>query len=107
MNIGRRIKELRTERGWSQNELAKRSGANAKLISRYEHGHVNPTIEIVRRLSIAFGVSVDALIFDELHRETIKDRELYELFMKVDKLDIKYRNMIKDVARVTVDNLSK
>lgn len=38
-SVGRRIAELRTQKGWTQRDLADASGLGQALISRYESGH--------------------------------------------------------------------
>ncbi len=38
MNLGEKIKQLRTEKGFSQSLLEKKSGVNSKLLSKYENG---------------------------------------------------------------------
>ena len=60
--IGERIRALRSERGWSQDELAtKISAAGAHQISRYENGKITPATETVVRLAEVFDVSIDYL----------------------------------------------
>jgi len=35
---------------------------------RYEHGSIQPTLDVIRRLAVALSVSADMLIFDENER---------------------------------------
>lgn len=59
-----RIRDLREERGWSQKELAERSGVRQATISNAERGaSVNlPTLE---QLADAFGINARFLIEHE------------------------------------------
>ena len=41
MTLGEKIKQLRKEKGFSQSVLEKRSGVNAKLLSKYETGRID------------------------------------------------------------------
>jgi transcriptional regulator with XRE-family HTH domain len=52
---------LRVVRGWSQDELAKRSGVRPSAISVYERGHIVPGLTTLRRLLTAMGYSFAAL----------------------------------------------
>ncbi len=64
MPIGERIKNLRSERRWSQGDLAQRIGADAGQISRYENGHIAPSADAIVRLAEALDVSCDYLLIE-------------------------------------------
>ena len=57
--FGRRLREARVRAGLSQSEISK-----ARL-SRYENGHVAPSIKTLERLAKALGVSQASLLDDE------------------------------------------
>ena len=59
--IGRRIRQLRTERGWSQEKLAEKSGLHRTYISTVEKGERNLAALNLRRFARAFGLSVARL----------------------------------------------
>ena len=46
----------------SQDELAKRIGAHAPVIGRYERGEVKPSIEVATKIADALEVSLDYLV---------------------------------------------
>jgi transcriptional regulator with XRE-family HTH domain len=70
--IGERLKALRQERGWSQEELANKiSAAGAHQISRYENGKITPATETVVRLAEVFDVSIDYLLVDDAPRRPL------------------------------------
>lgn len=75
MPIGERIKTLRAEAGWSQGELADTIGADARQLSRYENGHVTPSLDAAMRLAEAFNVSLDYLTFDDVPRRPLHAAE--------------------------------
>lgn len=56
--IGRRVKELRGERGWTQAELAERAGLKFQAVSRLERGGQSPTITTLQKIADAFGVEM-------------------------------------------------
>jgi len=61
-SIGRRIRELRAARNWTQEELARRSGLHRTYIGTLEGGRRNLAALNLRRLARAFGVSVSELL---------------------------------------------
>ncbi len=60
--LGQRIGEMRTAFGWSQVELAKRLGVTKQTVSNWENDNIQPSIEMLMRLSQTFGVGTDYLL---------------------------------------------
>ena len=60
--LGMRINELRTALGWSQVELARRLDVSKQTISNWENENIQPSIEMLVRLSRLFKVSTDYLL---------------------------------------------
>jgi transcriptional regulator with XRE-family HTH domain len=55
------LRELRAERGHTQEDLAHRAGLTVAAFARIERGHANPTWTTVRRLAAALEISLPAL----------------------------------------------
>ena len=62
MEIGGRIRELRTAHGMSQDDLAARVYVSRQTISSWENGKTYPDVQSLLLLSEIFGASVDSLI---------------------------------------------
>lgn len=60
--VGRNLKRVRKERGWSQEELAFESGLHRTYISGIERGARNPTVLILDRLAKTLRVKVEELV---------------------------------------------
>jgi transcriptional regulator with XRE-family HTH domain len=61
--IGQRIREARSLRGWSQNELASRAGVKQPTLQRIEAGlRLDPSIRTIAALAGALGSTIDALV---------------------------------------------
>ena len=56
--FGKGIKNARMETGYSQRQLAKRSGVNQATISRAERGDTNITMGTAMRLTKALGLRI-------------------------------------------------
>ena len=63
--FGRRLRETRVKAALSQSELEEISGIPKARLSRYENGHVAPSIQTLERLAKALGVSEASLLDDE------------------------------------------
>lgn len=57
MNIGEKIKNLRTEKGMTQKELSKLSGIAEITIRKYENHDRQPKVEQVQKLAAALKVT--------------------------------------------------
>lgn len=68
MEFPERLAALRKERGLTQQALADQVGLAVLQVRRYEGGTSQPTLDVIRRLAIALGVSADMLVFDENER---------------------------------------
>ena len=61
-DLGRRVKKLRADRGWSLEELASVSGVSRSMLSEIERERANPTLSVTYRIARAFGLSLQDLI---------------------------------------------
>jgi transcriptional regulator with XRE-family HTH domain len=59
--LGRAIRELRTERGLSQEELGLRAEIHPTWVSHLESGRNNPAWGSVRRIAAALDVKISEL----------------------------------------------
>jgi transcriptional regulator with XRE-family HTH domain len=65
IEIGRRLKHLRTVRGLTITELASSSGVSAGRISQIERGQSNPSINTLQKLRTVLGVTLWAFLEDD------------------------------------------
>lgn len=64
LDIGKRLKEIRSARRLSQRELAKRTGVANASISQIESNRLNPTVGALKRILDGIPISL-AAFFDE------------------------------------------
>jgi len=60
--LGRRIRELRKIKGWSQEKLASKAGLHFTYIGAIERGERNITLENIEKLAAALDVRIDDLL---------------------------------------------
>jgi len=65
MTFGQRLRATRLGAGMSQSDLEERSGIPKARLSRYENGHVAPSIQTLERLARALGVTQASLLGEE------------------------------------------
>lgn len=85
-----RIKQLRTEKGLLQSDVAKYIDKSERIVGFYENGKRDPNTDTLIKLSELFNVSVDYILgksdirnFDEIN---------------IDKIDIEFANGIKRLS---------
>ncbi len=59
---GEHIRERRTARGLTQEELAHRAGLDYSYLNQIENGRRNPSLDAIDRIATALGVSVQDLV---------------------------------------------
>lgn len=65
MIFGRRLLDLRRERGLTQERLAERSNLSVDAIRRIERGRLSPTLKTIEKLSSGLEVAVPAFFGEE------------------------------------------
>lgn len=63
--FGARVRELRTERDWRQEEFAHLVKLDRTYVSGIERGRRNPTLDIIHRLADTLGVPVADLFVEQ------------------------------------------
>lgn len=86
MDIGKRIRELRTEKGFSMYRITQLTGISGHHIKGIEDGTRQPTIETLQKLLAPLGVSMAELFNDgEAFYLTDKEKKLMENFRALDE----------------------
>ncbi|MEV2246210.1 XRE family transcriptional regulator [Streptomyces sp. NPDC049970] len=60
--LAARLGLLRTERGWSLDELSRRAGVSRSTLSRLERGELSPTTTVLGQLCTAYGRTMSRLL---------------------------------------------
>jgi transcriptional regulator with XRE-family HTH domain len=105
MSLGKRIKHLRQQKGWSQMQLSKKLNTHQKQISGYERGIHAPSVELLIKMAELFNISLDYFAFDNQENTThiqIADRELIQTVKEIDKLSEEDRTTIKAVLNTFI-----
>jgi transcriptional regulator with XRE-family HTH domain len=99
MNFGQKLRQLRIEKGLTQQQLAERLGYKTNsYISDVESGHFIPSRDklrkIARALDVPFKVLEDMLLESRLEALGIKEPELLSLFKDIPGLPEKDKRAI-------------
>lgn len=114
------VKKARKDRGWSQGQLASRSGADRSTISRIENGHTpNPGHETLGKIAVALEVPIAQLTGEQATLETSVDtltelsnvlkykpalaRKALKIFLGYNRADAANRQWIERLLDVLAD----
>lgn len=75
IEIGKQIKNLRIEKGVTQEELANHLGLSYQAVSKWENDVTSPDIQLLPLISVYFGITIDKLFEmpDKSHMERIEN----------------------------------
>ena len=98
--LGRKIRELRKSKGWTQEYLSELLGVNAKSVLRIESGQTFPTVQNLEKLSAIFGVKMSDLFnYESLEELEIVKKNINEILQTLSEPQIrnvyKFLNSIK------------
>lgn len=60
--VARNVRDARTERGWTLDQLAGRSGVSKGMVVQIEQGKTNPSIGTLSKVAEALGVSLSDIV---------------------------------------------
>ncbi len=112
MGFAQRLKKARTDKGFSQTELANQVGIHYTQIGRYETKGAQPSAEVLSKMANALEVSSDYLTngtSDDLAESSLTDKELLNQFKQIEKMPEAKRSVVKEFldAFITKDKLRK
>jgi len=60
--LGKRLRELRTAKGWTLEELGEAARMNELQVGHIERGATDPKLSTIRKLARAYGMTVSELL---------------------------------------------
>jgi transcriptional regulator with XRE-family HTH domain len=74
MNIGKRIRLLRHQRGWSQQDAAQQLGLSIPAFSKIENNITDLNLSRIEQIAKLFGLSVIELLIDDEDATYVQDQ---------------------------------
>lgn len=76
MSVGRKIELARREKGWTQEELAKKINSSRPTINHWERGHTKPNTDDLLKISNATGKPTSYFLEDKNFNEPLTVKAL-------------------------------
>lgn len=104
--IARRLRELRHEKGWTQEQAARNINCSWRALQRWERGHAQPNWESVKLLANGYGVTTSQIVGQEAlsgKPESLESR-VDQLTLQVSKLETQLNNLFQRERRKDQDD---
>lgn len=105
MTLGEKIRQLRKQRDWTQDELGKRVGVHGRHVTRWEKNKMAPSAKTLGRLADVFQVSLDELAQENngaLPESLVTDSELLAQFQVVSHFEEEDKKAIKRILQAMI-----
>ena len=99
LDLGRRIRKQRTQRGWTQEALAERVNVSTSFVGHVERGSRKASLETLVAMANALDVSVDYLLSGSINNSVIGPMPK--------SLNDQQRTALKEILTTIQDNLSE
>ncbi len=103
--FGGKLRECRSEKGYSQTELAKHIDTYHSIIGKYERDEVKPTIDVVKKLADVLGTTVGYLLGETEDRELLKDPTMLRRLNDISKFPEEDKNCILYTLDAMINNV--
>ena len=98
MTVGEKIKQIRKDKGLQQKAVASEVGLDQSNYNKVENGKREPSVEVLQKLSVIFGVTVDELLNPDDKKKptpvTVEDKTVSEKIRLVEQLEEEDKNVI-------------
>lgn len=98
MTVGEKIKQLPKDKGLQQKTVATDVGLDQRNYNKVENGKREPSVEVLQRLSVILGVTVDELLNPDDKQQptpvTVEDKTVSEKIRLVEQLEEEDKNVI-------------
>ena len=93
-SFGKKLRESRDAKGYSQAELAKKINSYHSIIGKYERDEVKPTIDVVKKLAEVLDTTAGYLLGETEDRELLKDPSMLKRLNDIAKFPEQDKNCI-------------
>ncbi|QNK61022.1 helix-turn-helix transcriptional regulator [Pedobacter sp. PAMC26386] len=97
--VGKKIKELRLRKQWSQEELADRLNTSMVTISRIEHSRIERSVYRMKKIAKLFEISYEDFFLDQSSSNQ-KQHEILELKAELIRKDQEIERLLKKIIEL-------
>ena len=102
-SFGKKLREAREVKGYSQAELARQISSHHSIIGKYERDEVKPTVDVIKKLAEVLDTTISFLMGETESQNVFKDHVMFKRMAEIEALPTKD----KECLLLTVDNFIK
>ncbi len=108
-SFGKNLREIRTKKGFTQENLAEISGVSRRMIGHYETQAKCPSLEKVEKIAKALNISIEELMegLSTPNKKNVKEEEVSKRILKkvrvIEKLPTRDQNAIFQYIKTVVE----
>jgi transcriptional regulator with XRE-family HTH domain len=99
-SFGKKLRDARDVKGFSQAELARQIKSHHSIIGKYERDEVKPTVDVIKKLAEVLSTTVSFLMGETDSQNVFKDPLMLKRMADIESLPEKD----KECLLLTVDN---
>ncbi|ATL48193.1 transcriptional regulator [Chitinophaga caeni] len=103
--FGKKLREGREAKGFSQAELARQIKSHHSIVGKYERDEVKPTIDVVKKLADVLDTTVGYLLGETEDRELLKDPSMMKRLNDIAKLPEQDKQCIPYALDAMINNV--
>ena len=114
MSLGKTIKRLRFEKGWTQEDVSRKLGVTSKAISFYELDKRKPSSESLIKIAEVFGITLDELVKGDVkvvrdqktprHEHGLDQGTAWDEAAQLDQKTPRHENdLARDMKKILID----
>jgi transcriptional regulator with XRE-family HTH domain len=85
--MGQRLARLRKERGWTQVELAERTGIVQTVLSDYERGKLRLNADMIVRFASALDITTDELLQPKAVQTVLRRKPSLRVLRRLERIE--------------------
>ena len=98
--FGRKLRDAREAKKFSQAELARQIDSHHSIIGKYERDEVKPTVDVIKKLAQVLSTTISFLMGETENQNIFKDPAMLKRMADIESLPQKD----KECLLLTVDN---
>ncbi len=84
--FGKKLRDAREAKGFSQAELARQIGSHHSIIGKYERDEVKPTVDVIKKLADVLKTTISFLMGETDNQNVFKDPVLVKRMAEIGSL---------------------
>ena len=86
-SLGQRLARIRKERGFTQKDVAERTGLIQALVSDYERGRLRLAADMIVRFAVALGITTDELLRPNIRKTPPPRKISRKVLQRLERID--------------------